>query len=830
MLRRLHILVLFLAFGFAASPAQILINEYSASNKSLLMDAFGDHPDWIEIYNASASPINLLGLYLSDSPGNLHKWPFPAQSLGAFQRLLVFASNRDTYAGGYYHTSFKLTQMKAEKIILSNSTGGIIDSLTMIPTQENHSRGRMTDGASSWGVFTSPTPNAANSGGYQAYATKPVFSLTPGFYPTGQIVFITTPDPGVVIRYTTDGSTPDISSPQYVAPIPVNATTVIRAQAISGNPLIAPSFVETNTYFINADHHGLAVISVASSDYSNLFGSVMGEIKTSFEYFDTLGVQQTEMDGDIRGHGNDSWAYNQKGIRFYVRDDYGYENNLEYQLFESTPRDEFDVIILKAGASDNFPGGFQNGLLTCHLRDVFAQTLSQKHDLNLDERSWAPCVVYINGTYWGIYEIRERVDADYADFYYDQDPDSVDMLAFWGGLTIEEGSDTAWNDLYNFMTTNNLSVPANHQYVADRFELMSLIDYFILNTYVVNTDWLNWNTAWWRGRSTPGVKWRYRLWDEDNIYNLGQNYTGVNTTTYLNDPCNPTQLFPNDPQIPHSGMLTALFADTLFQQLYINRYADLLNTTFNCDTLLAHLQSIVDVLAPEMPQHCARWGGNILDWNANLDSIRVQINGRCQVVDSLMVGCYNLSGPYDITVMVDPPGSGDVRVNTIIPTNYPYVGGYYGNNALNLYGIESQQHPFINWTVLHHALNPGLTSDSVRLSLTSTDTIVAHFDTTQIVGQNPLIEMGYVFRLYPTLVKNKVILDYQIPTGDFANKLTLMDLSGHVVADLSHYLGTGMSNKIEINLAQIGLSHGLYLMNLQSNAWQETEKLIWMGE
>jgi CotH kinase protein/Lamin Tail Domain/Chitobiase/beta-hexosaminidase C-terminal domain len=808
-------------------PAQLALNEYCASNKNYLSDAFGDYPDWIEIYNTSSNAVNLGGFYLSDSPGNLQKWAFPAQMLPAGQTLLVFASNRNTNAGGYDHTNFKLTQMRGEKILLSYTGGIILDSLTLIPTQKNHSRGRISNGSPAWGVFMTPTPGTSNSGGYQDYATRPVFSLTPGFYAGTQSLTLSSPDPNVSIHYTTNGDVPTLASTTYTAPITLSATAIVRAAAFSTNPAIAPSFVENNTYLINANHHHLPVVSIASPDYTGLFGSQFGEIMTTLEYFDSLGQPQFEGDGDIRGHGNDSWAFAQKGMRFYTRDDYGYANNIDYRLFEGTTRQEFDVILLKAAGSDNYPG---NGLASTHMRDAFAQSLSQKHNLNLDERSWAPCVIYINGQYWGIYEIRERVDADYTEHYYNQDPDSVDMLAYWGGLTVEEGSDTAWNSLYNFMTTNNLSIPANHDYVDQRLDLMSIIDYFILNTYLVNTDWLNWNTAWWRGRSTPGVKWRYRLWDEDNIFNLGQNYTGVGTTTYLNDPCDPTTLFPMDPDIAHTAMITALMADTVFEDLYINRYADLLNTAFDCDTMLNHLQKIVDRLAPEMPQQVARWGGSVAGWNENLDSIRAQITGRCQVVDSLMVGCYNLTGPYDITVLVDPPGFGDVRVNTVIPSNYPYVAGYYGGVTMNLYGVNTVGHPFLNWTILHHSLMPGLSSDSVSMQLASTDTIIAHFDTT-FVSNQPLVGTDdYQFRVYPTLVQNRVILEYQFPTGNSAPSLILSDLRGQVVADLSGVFNGQSRGKVEIDLADLRLAKGMYFMRMQAEAWRKTEKLIWVGE
>ena len=823
-------MVSFLLLSGLSSPAQVLINEYSASNKDDFADGFGEYSDWIELYNPSGSAVSLGNLYLSDKLTNLTKWQCPSINLGPGQRILIFASDLDVFDGIYYHTNFKLTQMKAEKILLSTSAGVILDSLTTIPSQRNHSRGRLSDGSPIWGVFTNATPGASNAGGYQDYAPRPTFSLTAGFYPGAQSLVLTSTDPTATIRYTTNGDEPSSASPAYFAPIAINSSMVVRASVFSGNPSLTASFVETNSYFINANHHQLPVISVASPDYPDLFGSALGEIMTSLEYFDTLGQQQFEMDGDIRGHGNDSWAYAQKGMRFYTRDDYGYANNIDYPLFAATPRNEYDVIILKAGGSDNFPGGFQSGLRTCHLRDAFSQTLSQRHHLNLDERSWTPCVMYINGQYWGIYEIRERVDADYTNHYYGQEADEVDMLAYWGGLTVEEGSDTAWNSLYTYMTTHNLSDPVHHAYVDERLDLMSLIDYFILNTYTNNTDWLNWNTAWWRGRKTPGVKWRYRLWDHDNTYNLGQNYTGVTTTTYLNDPCNPTTLFPNDPQIPHTDMLNALMADSAFKELYINRYADLINTTFNCDTLLDHLQRMVDQLAPEMPNQVARWGSTVADWQENLDSLRVQIEGRCHVVDSLMVGCYTLTGPYDITVLVDPPGSGDVQVNTVVPTGYPYIGGYYGGVSVNLYALTTQGNPFVNWTLNNHALLPGIGADSVHLTLSATDTIIAHFDTTTAVFRDPSVTGGYQFRVYPTLVRDRVVVAYQVPAGEAAPQLFLQDMLGHRIADLSAIVTAQGQHEVEIDLSTLHLSQGIYLMSFHAPFWKKAEKVVWMGE
>jgi hypothetical protein len=247
----------------------------------------------------------------------------------------------------------------------------------------------------------------------------------------------------------------------------------------------------------------------------------------SAEYFGTNGQRMFQMEGDVKRHGNDSWAFPQKGFRFYVRDDYGYANKIDAKLFPTSNRTDFDVVIIKAAGSDNFPDGDNAGRVT-HNRDAYVQTLCEKFDLNVDVRRMKNAITYVNGVYHGVYESRERIDVDYTEYYYNNGEKWVDMLEYWGGLQIVAGSDTAWNNLFNYIINNSMANNANYNYAISKLDPLSLIDYIMLNTYTVNSDWLNWNTAWWRGRK-PGeeVRWRYKLWDQDNTFNLGSNYTGL---------------------------------------------------------------------------------------------------------------------------------------------------------------------------------------------------------------------------------------------------------------------------------------------------------------
>ncbi|MEC8603949.1 MAG: lamin tail domain-containing protein, partial [Bacteroidota bacterium] len=174
--------LIFFLFGSVSSVGQIVINEYSASNLSNYTDNYGENEDWIELYNTSSSTVDLTGWYLTDKPNNLIKFQIPSGTVAAGGKIMIVCSGRDEFSGGIIHTSFKLTQTKPEEIILSDTAAIIIDQIQMVPCQLDHSRGRSSDGATTWSLFTLPSPNASNSSPSEEYATQPSFDVDPGYH------------------------------------------------------------------------------------------------------------------------------------------------------------------------------------------------------------------------------------------------------------------------------------------------------------------------------------------------------------------------------------------------------------------------------------------------------------------------------------------------------------------------------------------------------------------------------------------------------------------------------------------------------------------------
>jgi len=693
---------------------------------STIQDAYGEYEDWIELYNTTASSIDLTGWFLSDKANNLTKWPIPNGSIPANGFKMIFCSKRNTVNGTQYHPNFNLSQVNGDWIILTKPNGVVADSFKIKRlTKADHSVGRSVNGASDFKLFTTPTPNANNANGVNFYTPKPVFSLPAGFYTGSQVVTITCINPNATIRYTIDGSDPTTSSTLYTNPVQITSTTVLRAIALSAD---LPSFTETNTYFINVSHT-LSVVSVCSQGvFSLVANGNQIEPVGSFELFEENGAFIDEGQGEFNKHGNDSWSYDQRGFDFIMRDQFGYNKELRHQIFPEKSRTKFQRVMLKPAASDNY--SFEDG---AHIRDAFIQTLSDRAQLKLDERTSRSCILYLNGQYWGVYEIREKADDhDYTDYYYGQDKFNIQYLKTWGNTWADYGGNQAvtdWNALRNYIASNNMANATNFAYVDSQLNWESLCDYFLINSFCVNQDWLNWNTSWWRGRNPNGdkKKWRYTLWDMDATFGHYINYTGIPDPSPNADPCNAENL-PNPGGQGHTSILSKLINENpTVKQFYIARYIDLSNTYFSCSSLINLLDSMVNKIAPEMANQCTRWGGSYNGWQSNVQDLRNFINARCVALETGLEDCYNVTGPYQTTFNVSPVGTGKIKVNSIYPPNYPWTSNYYGGIQTNIMAQANPGFIFDHWEFTTGPLAAPINQSNNSITISGPEVITAVF-------------------------------------------------------------------------------------------------------
>jgi|GEM_PF-170600 len=724
----LSLSLLFCSLGLSA---QVIINEICASNLTGLADGDGDREDWFELYNNGPTAVNLSGWFLSDDPTEPQKWVIPnGQTIAAFGFRTIFCSGKDKVQGANLHTNFKLTQTMGESVVLTMPNGNTSDSYTFsTPNQTNHSYGRKPNGSATWKIFPNPTPGVNNNTSpvSNSIYAPPVLASQPGGFYSGSVTVSLSTDPGFTIRYTLTGFEPTASSTAYTGPINISSTKVLKAAAFSNDPEILPGFVTYHTYFINVNH-SVPVVSIAGNAIVNLLNGSSSTPYGSFEYFVNNDLKADGY-GEFNKHGNDSWAYPQRGIDWITRDQMGYDNELNYKFFKEKDRKKFQRLILKAAANDNYP--FVYGGDGAHIRDSYVHTLAQHGGMNVDVRTHTSCVMYVNGQYWGLYDLREKADdADYTKYYYDQDEFDIDYIKTWGNTWQEYGSWTDWYTLKNFILTNNMTASANYAIAEQQLDFLSLIDYIIINQHTVCKDWLNWNTAWWRGRNPDGTgkKWRYALWDMDATFGHYANYTGIPDVGPNADPCDVEEIpSSGDPQ-NHIDIFMALYANPQFKALYVNRYADLLNTSLSCTYMNALLDSMINVIAPEMPQQISRWGGNINEWNQNVQTLHDFINTRCQILEPAIVDCYDVTGPYDLTVKISPATSPNhVKVNTITPGIYPYIGSYFGGINIDLVAQPAQGWQFDHWEVAGNTFSPDQLAAAIALAFQTTGEVTAFF-------------------------------------------------------------------------------------------------------
>jgi hypothetical protein len=244
--------------------------------------------------------------------------------------------------------------------------------------------------------------------------------------------------------------------------------------------------------------------------------------------------------------------------------------------------------------------------------------------------------------------------------------------------------------------------------------------------------------------------------------------------------------------------------------------------------MLYKLDSVVAVLTPEMPRHATRWAGNLADWNTNVQTLRTFIANRCNYLSTGLQSCYSLTGPYDIVLNVDPPGSGSIDLNSLhfAPNQLPWNGTYFGNITTSLTANAEPNYIFTNWTTLTQLLNPNPLTAAVTANINTADSITAHFNLITNIGNYPGIEAGV--SVYPTVFSDEATIEYTLPEHlPVTMKLTTM--LGAEVADISsptQYQNRG-SYSVKLNMAGSNLSGGIYLLRFTAGDFNKTIKLVY---
>lgn len=754
-------------------PGGIYINEVMASNSSTVQDEDGDYPDWIELYNANAEPVHLQGWGLSDNFNDPFKWVFGDVTIQQGQFMLVWASGKDRPDAAEPHTSWSISSA-GEEVILTDPSENRVDELepTSIPTDVSY--GRQPDGTGDWFYFENPTPRSANTGsGLAGLLEPPQFSAPGGMYVGNVQLDITSPVDGAVVRYTTDGSEPTAGSPIFTDPItlgsregepneiseiptnnnldwdPVYRETwfppegevfkihAIRARVFKEGYL--PSPIAAQSYLIDslgANRYSLPVISIAS-DEANLFDAGSGiyvpdnywnrgrewERSGSINFIEEDGTLAFSGEIGIRIHGGTTRSRPRKSLRIYARN----PATFEYQLFPDKDIDRFDTFILRNGGNDW--GDFI-------FRDVFMQSLLDQTDL--DRQYSRPAILFINGEYWGIHNIRDRFDDGYIEHHYGLDEhEFVQFESVWDGVPgdvqglphFDRGNPdiaSAYMDVHEFIRDEGVTSPANYEWVQDRMDIDNFIDFYQAHIFFGNTDWPGNNIRIWRSVETNRVegahprhdaRLRFMVFDTDFGFGLDFEYVPGSTNRWYdsffgfeeqhNTLGFATSSFEtswaNNPR--HTVMLRRLLENNDFRERFVTRFMDQLNTAFSRSSVTNRLAELVAVVQPEINEHVQRWR-QPWDWEDEVDRVRSYGEQRTAQVKEHVRQHFGLDVPRSLTLAMNNTDGGDIRVNTVTPNGIgngeltpAWSGDFFPDYPVTLTAVPREGYRFVEWQI-----------------------------------------------------------------------------------------------------------------------------------
>lgn len=587
--------------------------------------ASGGGTDTVTLKNNSDKPVSLAGCGLAASQGG--NYVFDELTLQPGQSITLLASGSPKKENGKHHLPFKLrrsgtvlTLSAADGVLLTQfSTGKLRSGVSVSNTEQGrrYSQGEETDCTG----YTEP-PEVNSSGGYTRAGTQ---------------VTVTVPE-GTEVYYTTDGSKPDKNSRRLSGSITVTKSMSLRVAALRPGKLM--SDVVTRTFLVE-EKHDLPVICL-SGDPDGYFSTGNGifsmgvnpgeapmyrganfwknwERESFVEYFTAQGERGTDFNAGIKIHGDYSRIEKQKSIAVYIRDIYG-TGSISYPFFENNEVTRFGSFILRMGGQDWSRG---------KIRDSFI-SLAAKGTTELAIMDAAPVAVYINGEYFGLYFIREKLNEKYFETHYGIAEENLEVIR--ANTNARHGSAQGYKELIAYVSSHDLSNREYYDYVCSQVDIDSYIDWWVFETWFVNTD--SGNIKFFR--DAENGKWKWALFDMD---------WALFPTTYTHNYL--SKVYANGHGVGgafSTVLIRGLLKNPEFKQHFIERYSYHVNNTLNPDRLFAVMDELCAKIRTEMPRQAAKWGapkpGN---WERNIKRMKEMCLDKIELTKKQMQSVFGLS-------------------------------------------------------------------------------------------------------------------------------------------------------------------------------------------
>lgn len=735
----------------------IVINEIQTKNLDTyrgILDNRGNvlkyFEDWIEIKNTTTSAINLSGYFLSDNSTNLEKWVFPENSIIPASGFLVVNAVGDEYISNSniddkYNANFKLSANDGE-LILSTPTKEIISSLSYGYIPFNLAFGRLNDGK--YSLLSKPTPGANNriSSSFKFIDADITTSLNTGLYATGQSVSISNSGEGK-LYYTLDGTTPNLSSTEYVESILINKNTTLKVIAIKSSSEY--SLIESRSYIIGASHNLPIILLTSDNTSRDVRNKEVIDGRVAFNFIEADGTTKLNQYANFKTSGQTSGFTPQLNGKIEADAMHG-DDDFDYKMYPDKEIDKFNSFLLRNASQD---WGHT------HIRDAFVSKLLGKGNLaNFPFEAYRPAVLYVNAKYQGIINVREDDDSDYIKHNF--------------GLKKSEFVSGGFDQIINY------------DFTTDRDELDKILNF---NDHV-NVHFLirflqlsEWGFKTWEDLSfkTPH-QYHYNMHDYDAT--LGYE---PDKSVLLTAPMNVSYIIPNEFNTyePYKNEALQFIAASI-------------NHIYNKERALVLLNELTEEIESEIPAHAIisnqltleqsffeKPFDNLMEWKENIEILKSNIETRLDAnIFERIQSEYALENPISITYKSSDITNGYVRVQGVKSVFETFTGKYFKNIPLKFKAEPLPGYRFVRWEGDFNSINSEITPVFSKVS-----SITAVFEPVAISTNNLVIN-----EVQP---KNDLTIEDEF--GEFNDWIEVYNPNDFAINLAGYYISDSPSNPLK---------------------------------
>ncbi|HWR18822.1 MAG TPA: lamin tail domain-containing protein [Clostridia bacterium] len=565
--------------------------------------------DWIELYNGSDHDKKLDGWHLSDDPDNLSLFSLTGVVVPANGYTVISASPTGTEG---ITAPFSVSS-GGETLLLTDDNDFLIDAFETGALRNGVTSGRIEgDTSGTRYFFTSPTKKTTNSAASActAYVMDPVFSDRTLYHDDAFTLTISSLTNDADIYYTLDGSIPTASSELYTGPLTISKSTPVRAIAVKEG-LLNSKAVSTTYLFVKPHTIPVVCLSMNRSDFDAVYSVIDRWQKTergggSFEYYEADGKLGTALPCGLRVSGASTLLMRQKSLSVYFRGSYGV-NSADYPFFSSGAVNSYSSLVLRNSGQD---------ASDARIADSYCMRVVK--GLNIEAVYTRPVAVYINGQYWGLYDLNENQNEDYLASYYGVNPDKVDIIR--RNETPLAGSRYDFKRVREYALNRNTSSDAAYAELCQWVDVNYFNDYLISQTYFTNGDMFN--QKYWRSQDYA-IKWRPIYFDLDLSFS---SVTRNLLTSYFTAEGIPSR----DGTLTNMDIFVGLNKNAAWREQFCKRYVYVVINQFDPERLTAILDELSSEMEPEMQRHIDRWGSpsSLSRWKNELNDIRSFVQKR----------------------------------------------------------------------------------------------------------------------------------------------------------------------------------------------------------